>query len=388
MFFGNGLGMPILQLLATHPPLAERIHRIDPAFNGQFPPVTPIEYSPADVRDPATLAERRATLAAIAPLVPDGGESPASASAESPASASNVAIPAVVVPAQNAPADSAKAQTFPFEPAAAVANIGAPTSEHLDLAVALLAQLPPAFAAAVRDPLGAVATVYALLLEPNEVAIRQGQLEYLATQADRRANAETLRLAPLAAQLPPQSKLPLVAMVLPALKGLSPNQLTAFHDDVNFLIKADRQVSLFEYAVHRLILCRLLGRLQHKEPPAIKYDRLPLVPECSAILSALAYYGTRDDRQAAQALEQGVAQLPSGGAGVKLLPRDTRGLKAVDAALDQFAAAGPLLKRSLLSACAACIGADNRVTVEEGELLRVISDALDCPMPPLVGTPV
>jgi hypothetical protein len=36
-------------------------------------------------------------------------------------------------------------------------------------------------------------------------------------------------------------------------------------------------------------------------------------------------------------------------------------------------------------ACAACIGADGRVTVEEGELLRAISDSLGCPMPPLLG---
>jgi hypothetical protein len=44
------------------------------------------------------------------------------------------------------------------------------------------------------------------------------------------------------------------------------------------------------------------------------------------------------------------------------------------------------LKKSVLEACAACIAADVRVTVEEGELLRVIADALDCPMPPLIGT--
>ena len=43
-----------------------------------------------------------------------------------------------------------------------------------------------------------------------------------------------------------------------------------------------------------------------------------------------------------------------------------------------------MIKKCVLEACAACIGADGQVTVEEGELLRVISDALDCPMPPLL----
>ncbi len=369
MFFGNGLRPPILQLLATHPPLVERIRRIEPTFDGQFPRVTQIEYSPADLLDPATLASRRAALAGTLPIA-------AVAAGVATTAAANIAA-------------ARGSRTFAFDPAAAVAQVGTPRSEHLDHAATLLARIPAEFLAAVRDPLGAVATVYALLLDTDEGAVRRSQLDYLSTRANPRANAETLRLAPLAAKLEPEAKLPLVSMVLPALKGLSPSQLAAFHDDVNFLIQADAHVSLFEYAVHRLVLKRLLGRLQQRGPAAIKYSQLtPLVPSSSALLSALAYCGTRDDREAAQALALGKAQLPGGGAAVELLPRDGRGLKAIDAALDQFAAAAPLLKRSLLSACAACIGADGRVTVEEGELLRVISDALDCPMPPLLGAPV
>ena len=37
-----------------------------------------------------------------------------------------------------------------------------------------------------------------------------------------------------------------------------------------------------------------------------------------------------------------------------------------------------------LDACAGCIAADGRATVEEGELLRAVADSLDCPMPPLL----
>jgi Zn-dependent protease with chaperone function len=382
MLFGNGLAQPLFGLLATHPPLDERIRRIDPTFDGRFPLTTSIEYSPADLRDPTTLAARRAALANIAPLGPGDLAAP---SADLPP----VAEAAAAATDVGASAGARGSQTFAFEPAAAVAQVGAPRSEHLDYAAALLGRLPAEFSAAARDPLGAVATVYALLLDADEGAVRRGQFDYLASQSDPHANAETLRLAPLAARLQPQDKLPLVSLVLPALKNLSPSQLAAFHKDVNVLIEADHQVSLFEYAIHRLIRKRLLGRLERQEPPAIKYERLdPLIPACSTLLSALAYCGTRDDREAARALALGVARLPPAGAGVELLPPSARGLKSIDGALDQFAAAAPLLKRSLLRACAACIGADGRVTVPEGELLRVISDALDSPMPPLLGAPV
>ena len=61
------------------------------------------------------------------------------------------------------------------------------------------------------------------------------------------------------------------------------------------------------------------------------------------------------------------------------------GLRAVDAALEVLATAAPPLKKQILEACAACICVDGSVTVEEGELLRAVSDCLGCPMPPLLA---
>ena len=40
MFFGNGMAEPFFGLLATHPPLTERIRAFEPGFNGKFPPVS------------------------------------------------------------------------------------------------------------------------------------------------------------------------------------------------------------------------------------------------------------------------------------------------------------------------------------------------------------
>ena len=60
-------------------------------------------------------------------------------------------------------------------------------------------------------------------------------------------------------------------------------------------------------------------------------------------------------------------------------------LPKVDRALDELVTASAPAKRLVLEACAATIGADGRVNVDEGELLRAIADSLDCPMPPLVA---
>ena len=71
----------------------------------------------------------------------------------------------------------------------------------------------------------------------------------------------------------------------------------------------------------------------------------------------------------------------------QILPADRCGLKVIDSALDELAQASPEIKRRVLEGCAICITADNRMNVPEGELLRVIADALECPMPPLILMP-
>jgi Zn-dependent protease with chaperone function len=356
MFFGNGLTAPFFDLLATHPPLDERIRRIDPKFDGKFPRVVPVEHSPEELVDPHRLARLRAAS--------EGVQS----------SAASVHARAAL-----------GAQGLALAPAAAVEQVGEPRQTHLEYAGALVESLPPELVRDVRDPLGAVATIYALLLDDDEPEVRNDQVQYLRTKADPRAYQETVRVAPFAAGVPAEAKLPLVSMVLPALKGLSPRQLAAFREDVVYLIRADKRVSLFEYAVQRLVLKRLLPRLEHQQPPRVVYRTFVLLESAlGGLLSTLAHSGTRDEAQSRRAFDLAAKLLPAGQVRIELLPRTESGLKTIDAALDQLAAATPAIKKLVLQACAECIGADEQVTIEEGELLRVISDALDCPMPPIL----
>ncbi len=361
MFFGNGLTAPLFDLLATHPPLDERIRRIDPKFDGKFPRVVPVEHSPEELVDPHRLARLRA---ASKGMQVDGAQG----------AAESVHARAAL-----------GAQGLALAPAAAVEQVGEPRPTHLEYAGALIESLPPELVRDVRDPLGAVATIYALLLDDDEPDVRNDQVQYLRTKTDPRAYQETARIAPFVARVPAEAKLPLVSMVLPALKGLSPRQLAAFREDVVYLIRADKRVSLFEYAVQRLVLKRLLPRLEQQQPPRVLYRTLrPLEAALGGLLSTLAHSGTRDEAQSRRAFELAVKLLPAGQVRIELLPRSESGLKTIDAALDQLAAATPSIKKLVLQASAECIGADEKVTIEEGELLRVISDALDCPMPPIL----
>src|SRR5882724_38705 len=164
MFFGNGLAQPLFGLLATHPPLEERIRAIDPAFDGNFPVTRYVseEESPYHAR-PAT-----AHRAAIPPIVP------------------------VVIAMQSV-----------------MPNLGAPNTAHLHYAVELRNSFSPALKNAARDAMGASALVYGLLLS-TDPAMRATQLNSLAQNTSDAVRQESERLLPEILPVATNAKLPLV----------------------------------------------------------------------------------------------------------------------------------------------------------------------------------
>ena len=65
------------------------------------------------------------------------------------------------------------------------------------------------------------------------------------------------------------------------------------------------------------------------------------------------------------------------------LQRSKISFKALNHALDRLTSLHPLRKPQFLKACIATITADGNVTTVEREIVRVVSDAIDCPMPPI-----
>jgi hypothetical protein len=184
-------------------------------------------------------------------------------------------------------------------------------------------------------------------------------------------------------RLSPESRLPLASMVVPTLRRLSREQFQAFAACVGELVRADNQVSLFEYALQRLLF-RHLAAHHGTAPSSANPSRSAelLVGPVRHVLGVLAHVGSSQPSDAAGAFASGIRALGWPGADPSVPPRDLD-LRKLDRALDQLDAAAPPLKRRILSACAACIGADGKVTLEEGELLRAIADSLGCPVPPL-----
>ncbi len=321
--------------MASHPPLVDRIQRIDPSFDGDF--------SRVDLSVPAS--QRFAQ--------------------------------------ELAKGSKKKARDIPFNPVEAITKIGTLGPQNLAYASVLLGSIPDPVTSLAREPFGAIALVYALLLD-DDSSIRTAQLQSLQGQADPTILRELNRVIPQVASVPPQARLPLVELATPALRRLSPAQFRQFVEDVRHLMEADNRVSLFEYALRRMLLRHLGPKFGWGQRPSASVSSPgPLAAPMGVLLSALARIGQTgaDDQQ--RAYKMGVQALRWPVSLPPLLSDEQANLKAVDNALQTLSGATPSLKKPILEACASCIGADGRVTLEEGELLRAVADALDCPMPPI-----
>lgn len=326
LFFANGLASSWFSLLATHPPLEERIRRIDPSFEGNFENVR-------HASDAVSTASGFTGTSEPPPLPP-------------------------------------------------VDTVGHPTAAHLDYANTLLASLPPEIDAAVRSPSTAAAVVYGLLLNPD-AATCDRQLRMIPDDVVESTNALD-RLRPVLATMDQSVRIAVADLAVTGLRTTSPDKYRIFRDTVTRLAGADSQIDLFEFALQRMVLRRLDPIFMKVKRTAIQYyDIRPLLPHCASLLSCIAYWGADDHQAAARAFAAGARRLPEGST-IKIAPLDTCGLSVVDEALSQLSRASAPIKKTLVDACSACVFDDDTVTAEEGQLLRAVTDSLECPMPPLL----
>jgi len=354
MFFGNGISEPFIGLLETHPPLAERIRVFDPNFDGQFPYV---RYDGRD-RPPEEISKpKRPPMPNIFGTVLGGAILASGDTGKPPVIRSRSVMP----------------------------NLGKPTSLHLEYAEKLRNALPDSVKAAAREPLDAVALIYAMLLSPDET-VRAAQFAELAKRVEPAIQQKTAALFPDVSQAAAHAHLPMVNLALGTLRHLTAEQFKQFSQTLEWLIGSDGKVELFEFVLQKIVLHHLAPQFGAARPSAVQYYTLkPLVPDCAVVLSALATVGNNDAAEIQKAFEQGAPYLRAPNDGdLQLLPCEECGVQPLDAALDRLAQAVPIIKKNLLEACVQTVGADGVIVESEAELLRAIADTLDCPMPPFV----
>jgi Zn-dependent protease with chaperone function len=323
LFFAEGVGGFLSSLMATHPPIEERIRRITQGEQG----------SPAATTRP---------------------------------------------PARAAPAPQGTA--LPASVLAAAATVGKPGPEHIERAGAILATLPPMLVDRAREPLGARGVACALLLD-GDPGIRERQL--LALERDPAVAAGIRPVAGGVGGLDPSARLALLDLALPALDHLSPGQAGELLRDLDAVASLQARPELLRWALRRVIERRLAPLLGGRPSAPVRVWTLEEVQvECLELLSALAWTGAADPAGAQRALEAGLVALGVP-ASWRLLPREKVDGSRLDRVLARLDEAAPQLKQRVLTSCAACVLADREVVPGEGGIVRAVAASLGCPVPPL-----
>jgi hypothetical protein len=251
----------------------------------------------------------------------------------------------------------------------------------------VLASLPEAVRAAAHDPADARALLFALLIPDGDAA----QLREVDALGEPSLRMRVAELGSLIRPLGPAVRLPLLDILLPALRQLPQEMKRTVHTVARRLIATDDRIDVFELVLYHVLGRQLVGEENAAGASSTGIHSLaPLRAEVQLVLSALAWFGARDARAAQAAFEEGASSLPATAGSIALLERSGIDLEEVDAALGRLRHGAPGVRRRLLGACAQVVTHDGEILVAEGEMLRAVSEALDCPMPPVAvtgGTP-
>ncbi|ASK19234.1 MULTISPECIES: M48 family metallopeptidase [unclassified Halomonas] len=340
LFFGQGIKLGFTLMMATHPPLKERIQRVMPDWDGRF-----------EVRWPPQQTDHDA---------PGSVDNEDDSEDRSDAKLSRGTLAAVLT--------AASAQT-------AINAIGQPSQRHLAQARATLNALPERIKTAAHEPYTARALIYALLLS-DELSVREQQLDALQQIALPDTYQALMGIGSEVLRLNIELRLPLVELALPALKLLSVDQAQHFRLCMEQLINADGHVSLFEWALYQL----LLNNLGEKNSGLSHLKLGDLQRECQRLLSVLAAAGQDNPEEISAALNAAESELPFALSATD----EVSDMRALSLAVERLRRLKPLQKPVLLQAMARCIEHSGHIRPAEAELFRVIADILDCPMPPLL----
>ncbi len=354
LFFANGLGSAFSRATATHPPLEDRIRRIDPSWDGSF-----------DVKPRRDRLERSRSKETAG----KGGEEPGGfggfggfggGEGFGPEGLTGLAAAAFLL-----------------------GSVGDPRPEHVARASAILGRVPESFREAVHEPVGAQAAMLVLL--GGDDARSQDARRRVADGAVLERIEE---LEPLADGIAPEARLALVDLALPVLGRLEDEAAAAFRSGAEEVVRADGEIRSFDFALMHILWKHIaIGRERPARGGGGATSLKAVRSELRILLSALAWAGADHEDEARQAFGEGLQAVESDTGELTLAGETAVGLTDLDHALDRLERGSLELRRRVLEAAAAVTLADGVLHVEEAELLRAVAESLELPLPPLITQP-
>jgi Zn-dependent protease with chaperone function len=248
----------------------------------------------------------------------------------------------------------------------------------------ILDSLPDTFRQLLYTRTGAVHLCYALMLLHLNEQERATQLARLQDHPSLGVQPEMLRtFFPALESLGETIRFPALELATPALRKLDNEEVAEFRQRIKGLIEADGRVTLFEMALASYLQRHLTPGAARKVP--VRYrSYLPVKDHLCVLFSLLARAGSNETGIQRQRFQEAMAGFTDGGEQPGMVTRASG--SALQDALHHLNRLSPMLKPGILDACKQCVSADGRIEMREYEMVRLVADQLDWPMPPLALT--
>ena len=352
MCFAQAFSMLVTNWMATHPPLMERIKRVDPGYVARIKARDlNKKYNQKNVDD--SVVKPVAGASVSGDLLPD-----------TVMSFSEGVAPETISSAE------------------LLGTAGKIDEPHIKFA----AEIHSAFSDDLMHSIHQIEKARMILL--NLILVRMNfdaGIQFLSKNISEKELDVIYRFNKEINELENYQRLPLLELLLPTLKQMDAS------DKVNFLklcdgfIKSDKRYTLFEFILLSILKKSLSP--ESGEDIKIKFHSFKEVNiELQLIFSVMAHSSQCEDdvRHASyDKVSQGFF-MASTGEKLNLLEFKEITPKKMTLAFQRMAQLSPLLKRNVLESCADIAMHDGQLKYAEAELLRAIADLMDCPIPPLL----
>ena len=337
MLFGDG---ERTKMFSTHPPLNDRISRVDPSFT-------------------------RDDLFSLAKQLERERESQSRQAA------------------REEEQQAKKQGGGMFDAGNIIDQIGSPDFSRILMAAALAASIPEKISRAAHSGQWATEVLFYCLMDRN-VEVREQQLLSIARRMGSDSETRVRGLLAEAPDLAREQRLPLLEIAFPELKHRPPDYVRDVLSTIKELNEADGHIDVFEYLLAKIIAQHVWESINpQKVRMSGKASLKQVLDKALAVIAVLAQHGHATPAGVQAAYEAGASALSTKNTVTMQVFEDWG--KALDSALPSLDLLKPADKEILVKALIATVMSDNRIAVAEMELLRVVCALIHVPLPMITG---
>lgn len=341
MLFGSGYRS---LMFATHPPLEERISRLEQGFQKEDISVLARKLKAQEKRE--HIQAQKAELEHQSEL-------------------------------------NAKNKGGMFDVESMMNNIGNPEFERIVAAAMLSAELPSGLSSAARSLEWVPEVIFYCLLD-GDMDLRQRQRLVVTHQMGDISEQKLAHLISANQPLQDKQRLPILEICFPTLKRRPITDIERILETINALVTIDNTVDSFEYLLSRLVEKYLR---ESKNPSASRLHGTKKLADCvqelSAVVSIVASHGqstagAKGIQAAQKAFKAGMGAVGINHTNLSFKDNWQELLDDAVEVLDQLT---PAHKRKVVQALAATVSNDGVLVTAEHEMLRIVSSMIHVPLP-------